>query len=164
MCEADRDCDGAMLCYTNVTWTDVPFCGCSHFYGGAGTDCEELSTQSYINSAIVGTGMVMILVVLSIEIATDCTRAFLRYRVFAYDNTVRWLLISSLSLTLCDLLTMYRRSPGHTGSWLSLQCSFGGPLCWFLRLSHPKVSLEKVILVSMMKHSHCRFVASIQRY
>lgn len=79
---------GPLVCYTNLTWTKTPFCGCSHFYGGQGPNCEELSVQSYVNASIVGVGMAAILTILGVEILTDCRNAFFRYRVFAYDNTV----------------------------------------------------------------------------
>ena len=90
-CEDDGDCPGPQVCYTNLTWTPAPLCGCSHYYGGEGPNCAELSVQSYINASLVGIAMGCIVVILILTLATDVRIAFVRYRVFAFDNTVSFL-------------------------------------------------------------------------
>lgn len=114
MCKSDADCPGAEVCYTNLTWTTSAFCDCSHYYGGEGVNCADLSIQSYINAALVGGGAVVIIIFLLITALTDVRIGYFRYGIFSRDNTVsyaafsRWIPHASVFRGLSEIVCFRR--------------------------------------------------------
>lgn len=88
MCLLDTDCSGPLGCYVNVSWSDSNFCGCHHGFGGYGTNCTELSIQSYINITSFCIMIVICVVSFAKALFLDVRVAFLKDRLFNWDELV----------------------------------------------------------------------------
>lgn len=93
-CEYDRDCPGAEICFSNLSWVEEAFCDCSTFFGGEGPDCSELNFQSYTLITIAAFVVSFCLAAILLTCLFDVRVAFIRYGLFKYDDTVSILILA----------------------------------------------------------------------
>mmetsp|Transcript_6929 Transcript_6929/g.19482 ORF Transcript_6929/g.19482 Transcript_6929/m.19482 type:complete len:440 (-) Transcript_6929:235-1554(-) len=121
-CFADSDCPAPLLCYANVSWSDVEaFCGCSSWYGHAGADCKEFNANFYILISInVVVGLVaLVCSVFGIIDIVRTVRLQGPWIPLTASNTTMllctagmicqtmWMLVFSLEVALVDTYTIF---------------------------------------------------------